>query len=252
MHSGHFFFSIITVTLDNLQGLKRTYASLNNQSCRDFEWIVIDGGSGDGTVSYLENNRPDQFISEKDDGLYDAMNKGIECAGGNYILFLNAGDILSGNDILRLIKEAAGRQQTPPAFIYGDGIEQGHVRQARSHHKRLRGMFTFHQAMLFERSAIGDMRFKMDYKIAADYDFVLRFLDGLPEERVIYIPQPVCVFESGGLSQRRAGQGRMEQFRIRKDLKACGPLRNIVIVSGQFILWQVRRFSPGLYRLLRR
>src|SRR5690606_1825584 len=90
---------LITVTKDNLFGLQVTAQSIQAQSEKDYEWIVIDGASTDGTQDYLQS-APAAWISETDRGIYDAMNKGIERATGRYVLFLNAGDMLSDPDIL--------------------------------------------------------------------------------------------------------------------------------------------------------
>src|SRR5689334_2579961 len=87
------FLSIITVCLNNLQGLKKTKASIE-QLEGNYEWIIIDGESNDGTVEMLERiNQPNiRWISERDSGLYDAMNKGISYSSGTYVVFINSGD----------------------------------------------------------------------------------------------------------------------------------------------------------------
>ncbi|TQI71546.1 glycosyltransferase involved in cell wall biosynthesis [Gramella sp. Hel_I_59] len=86
--------TIITINKDNLQGLKRTVESVLEQTWQEFEYLVIDGASQDGTVEFLRsrNSGIDKFISEKDSGIYNAMNKGIKMANGKYVLFLNSGD----------------------------------------------------------------------------------------------------------------------------------------------------------------
>ena len=84
------FFSIITVNLNHLEGLTRTAASIAGQSCDDYEWIVVDGGSNDGSVGFLESSSA-RWSSEADSGIYDAMNKGTQQSRGHYLLFLNAG-----------------------------------------------------------------------------------------------------------------------------------------------------------------
>lgn len=86
--------SIITINYNNLEGLKRTVKSVVNQTWHEFEYIVIDGGSNDGSVQYLEteSDKIDYLLIEKDSGIYNAMNKGIKVATGDYLLFLNSGD----------------------------------------------------------------------------------------------------------------------------------------------------------------
>ncbi|MGB8703989.1 MAG: glycosyltransferase, partial [Gillisia sp.] len=97
--------SIITVNLNNLEGLKRTMQSVFEQTWQEFEYIVIDGGSSDGSKEYIEANsaKIDHWVSEPDKGIYNGMNKGIKVANGEYLLFLNSGDELSRRNILQII-----------------------------------------------------------------------------------------------------------------------------------------------------
>jgi glycosyltransferase involved in cell wall biosynthesis len=94
--------SIITINYNNLKGLKRTVESVVNQTWREFEYIVIDGGSTDGSAEYTEsqNDKIDYWVSEPDKGIYNAMNKGIAKATGEYLLFLNSGDHLFSNEVM--------------------------------------------------------------------------------------------------------------------------------------------------------
>ncbi len=272
------FFSIITVTYNNLGGLQKTCESLGAQTRRDFEWIVIDGGSVDGTVEYLSNFTPHnlrtphpdlpphgggrreapqalqegggfQYICEPDQGIYDAMNKGIERASGDYLLFLNAGDALAGPDVLEKIQNAA-HEGNETDFIYGDAIEDGHLKKSKPHTTFIKGMFTHHQAMFFRREAIGGLRYDLKYKIAADYDFTCRFL--MKNPNALYIPIPACVFESGGVSQQNPVTGRKEQSAIRKKLGLCGPLRNTLIETRQALAWFLRKKHPALFWRLKK
>ena len=97
--------SIITICYNNLQGLIQTAQSIAAQTIQDFEWIVVDGASSDGTIQYLQNSerKPDILISEPDKGIYDAMNKGMVAAHGEYQLYLNSGDYLYNNTIIEQV-----------------------------------------------------------------------------------------------------------------------------------------------------
>lgn len=96
--------SIITINYNNLEGLKRTVASVVNQTWKEFEYIIIDGGSSDGSVAYIDSQSENftYWVSEKDSGIYNAMNKGIKIATGEYLLFLNSGDNFFNNQILEM------------------------------------------------------------------------------------------------------------------------------------------------------
>ncbi|HPF79206.1 MAG TPA: glycosyltransferase family 2 protein, partial [Alphaproteobacteria bacterium] len=195
-------FSVISVTLNYKGGLKRTHESLKNQDYDNYEWIVIDGGSNDGTAEYLKSVQA-SHISEKDSGIYDAMNKGIERSNGHYLIFMNAGDCFTDTNILSALKEIIEQENSD--FIYGDALENtdGKIvtKKARHHSKITQGMFTHHQAMVYSRALIGDARYSLSYKIAADYDLTLRLLKKV--KKISYLPQAICLFESGGVSQRQ-------------------------------------------------
>src|SRR6188508_2910860 len=118
MNSATPFLSIITVVYNNLAGLKHTYQSIQSQTSTDFEWLVIDGGSSDGTKEWLTNLAVSNmcFISEKDGGLYDAMNKGLNLAKGKFVWFMNSGDsIFSPDTVQVLIDQSAGKD-----VLYGE------------------------------------------------------------------------------------------------------------------------------------
>ena len=238
------FFSIITVTLNNIAGLKAAYTSLQNQNCDDFEWIVIDGNSTDETKEYLTTTDA-KWSSQPDCGIYDAMNKGIERAGGKYLLFLNAGDTLAAPETLQNIKEAAHNH---PDFIYGDSLEAGVYKPARAADLRS-GMFTHHQAMLYNRKALGDMRYDLRYKIAADYDLSARFLKD--HGNILYCPFPICIFESGGLSQQQAKAARQEEAAIRRTLGLTSTLSRALIYMRQSAAHILKTRIPALYRIMR-
>jgi putative colanic acid biosynthesis glycosyltransferase len=246
-------FSIITVTYQNLAGLQKTARSVAAQTCRDFEWIVVDGGSNDGTVEFLKTLSNAQWRSEPDKGIYDAMNKGIARSTGDYLLFLNAGDAFATPDVLDRLSAAILQQKSPLDFIYGDALEERlgdppAYKTARSADKILWGLVTHHQAMLYRRAALGALRYDQTYKIAADYKLTLQFLKG---EKALKVPFPLCLFESGGVSQRRVLQGRCEQFSIRRETKACSLAFNVLIFAAQTASYTLRHYCPALYWLLR-
>ena len=118
--------SIITVAYNAFAPLQETAENILAQTFTDYEYLVIDGGSSDGTADYLEklafrfNGRsiPFHFVSEPDHGIYDAMNKGSRMAKGDWILFLNAGDLFAASDVLEKIFE----QSSDAGVIYGDTL----------------------------------------------------------------------------------------------------------------------------------
>lgn len=101
------YFSIVTINLNHATGLKRTLDSLRAQTCKDYQYIVIDGGSNDDSVQLIKNNLDiiDIWVSEPDNGVYFAMNKGLKKACGQYINFMNSGDAFANKDVLQKIKD---------------------------------------------------------------------------------------------------------------------------------------------------
>ena len=97
--------SIITINYNNCEGLRETILSVVEQTCKQFEWIIVDGGSQDGSVALLEQYRSyfSYWCSETDKGIYNAMNKGLQHAHGEYCLFLNSGDRLTNNRIIEQV-----------------------------------------------------------------------------------------------------------------------------------------------------
>lgn len=249
-------FSIVTITFNNLEGLKRTHRSVQAQNSTGYEWIIIDGASTDGTEGYL-STLDAHIFSEPDRGLYDAMNKAIGRARGDYIVFMNAGDEFAAPDTLSVIQAALENETRPPALIYGDALETGDsgktdafYKAARSHKRPERGLFTHHQALYYRRDKIGTLRYDLCYPVAADYKFTAQFLARSPH--VLYIRAPLCLYESGGLSRKQAAKGRKEQYAIKKELRLAPSYICAFIYMRQFATQTLRELSPRFYRFLRK
>ena len=248
-------YSVITVVRDDVHGLIRSHASLASQSCRDFEWIVVDGGSRDGGPEWLEAHRGEiaWWRSAPDGGIYQAMTTGLGAATGAYVLILNAGDELAGPEVLgRAAAAFAGAGW--PDFAYGDaweGAPGGRLRlkPARSHRWAWYGMFTHHQAMFCRRAILEGLFFDPAYPIGADYAFILEVLKRA--RGVLYLPFPVCIFATGGCSQRQAATGRRDQSIIRKQVLNHGVIRRSLIHLVQLAAYGTRNAMPILFYALR-
>lgn len=246
------YFSIITITRQHLDGLKATASSLAQENPDLFEWIVIDGASTDGTPEYLQTTNA-AWLSEPDGGIYDAMNKGLERAAGDYVLFLNAGDTLGLPRTLEKLALLLAPRPAKPDMIYGDAFEdtpQGRIIKTAFSHKNIQqGLFTHHQAIFYRRAVIGDFLYDQRYTIAADYKFTAQFL--MMCRDVFYWPCPLCAFEAGGVSQKHAFKGRAQQFLIRRELDMALPLTEILTLLRQTLAYRLRRHAPALYWRLR-
>lgn len=234
-------FSVITICLNNIDGLQKTHKSLQKQSYRDFEWIVIDGGSNDGTSDYLAETVA-LWLSEKDKGLYDAMNKGLNRANGSYVLFLNAGDVLHDASVLQNVS------QYDADIIYGDALELGRAKYANDP-SYVDALFACHQSIYYRRNIIGSLRYDLRYAIAADYLFTYECLERA--KSMHYIPKALSEVEADGVSQQRAKQGRVDLYAIRKKYNICSELSNKAIFLKQCVTAALRRYAPALYWALK-
>lgn len=247
--------AVVTVTLNDLPGLLATRASLRRQTSRDFEWLVADGGSRDGTAAWLDAH--DAEISWRrsgpDLGIYDAMNRCLDRVTAQAVLFLNAGDTLADSNALSRIAEAV-RRHPDAGFFYGDALQRRPdgamaLKPARSHRLAAFGMFTHHQAMIYRRSAVAGLRYDLAYPIGADYDFTLAVLRrGAP---VVRLREPVCVYRDGGAARRHAQAGRNDQARIRLRRYPIATLWNGPLSSIQWATHTIRTLMPSIYATIR-
>lgn len=221
-------FSIITVCMNDKEGLIRTRQSIRSQTDLNYEWLVIDGASKDGTREFLGQlpSGECQWISEPDKGLYDAMNKGIEKATGQYLLFLNSGDEFASPDVLQEVCDTFHRNLLPD-FVYGDSLERRPngdlIYKSARHHKHIwYGMFTHHQSMFYKKNALGSIRYRNDYPIAADYALTSEMLSMCMESplNVVNVSVPICIFEGGGITSSSVNhwRGIKEQWRVGRNI----------------------------------
>ena len=171
--------SIITICFNEADSIEKTLKSVTNQTFNDYEWIVVDGGSTDGTIDILERYRTKfiTFFSGNDAGIYNAMNKAIALATGEYLFFLNGGDYLFNRETLAQIFS----HQLLADFVYGDISIIGENRSRLFsmppkitpeflYRKTIPHQSTFTKKTLFERAGMYDEQ----YLIVADYEFILR------------------------------------------------------------------------------
>lgn len=212
--------SIITVCRNNIEGLKRTYRSVVDQTARkDFEWIIIDGASTDGTAEWLaaHDSDIDRWVSEPDTGIYNAMNKGVRLASGDYCLFINSGDELHNHksiekslphlkdtSIISGAMECEGKL-TPPvkiiqntfAIFFKDSI--------------------CHPATFIKKSLLIKHPYDESLKIISDWKFWIETLI-FDNDTYKTIPVVVAKFEVGGISCSNTKEGEIEREKVLHDL----------------------------------
>jgi len=221
-------FSIITINYNNCTGLKQTMESVLSQTCQDYEYLVIDGGSTDGSLELIESEKAKlaHWVSEKDNGIYAAMNKGIAAASGIYCLFLNSGDRLSDRGVLQRV----ATQNPPENILYGELIfdyGNGKTRHAGIPDKiTLPYLFSdniWHPSTFIQRSLFDSLgRYKEEYRIAADYDFFFNafILKKVTSRRLPFV---VSIHLADGVSSQPENRAVVEAERNRIHLAYLSP-----------------------------
>ncbi len=217
-------FSIITITYNAGDVLKPTMLSVSDQSFRDFEHIIVDGASTDDTVSIARRMGGDslRIISEKDNGLYDAMNKGLAMARGKYVVFLNAGDTFAAPITLRLYSEAASKD---PDIIYGDTLIVDADRKVKgprhlaapqelTFESFADGMLICHQAFVVRRNLAP--KYDLSYRFSADYDWTIRCISHTIPQKCINLNTVVIHYLDDGMTEKNKRASLLERFDIMK------------------------------------
>lgn len=204
--------SIITIVYNNKWTIKDAINSVQNQNYHDIEHVIVDGGSTDGTIEIIEAslNHNTRFISGKDNGLYDALNKGIRLATGDIIGILHSDDTFNGNDVISEIVKAF--QQNDSDSIYGDLVYVNRIKSEKIIRNWVSGAFskkkfemgwmpphpTFYvKKNVFEAYGLYDT----DFKSAADYELMLRYLYK-HNISTHYIPKTLVRMRVGGESNK--------------------------------------------------
>ncbi len=211
--------SVITVVYNNVRDIERTMLSVLNQTQPHIEYIIIDGGSTDGTLDVIRKyeNRLGIFISEPDAGIYHAMNKGLSLATGNYVLFMNSGDeIYKENTVARIFSTSADAD-----IYYGETemFSQEWQSQGKRRHqspekftwKSFRfGMNISHQAIYVKRSLA--QPFNTNYALSADIDWIIRAAKRA--RKIVNTRMYVAKYLVGGMSKAKHSQSLTERFKI--------------------------------------
>lgn len=208
-------YSIIVVTYNNAEGLRQTLQSIRRLDYTDREVIVIDGASRDTTPTVIADNRDliTVAISEPDSGIYNAMNKGIRHVTGDYVVFMNAGDLFAGKNVLGLVCQSDGD------IILGGETYGGTVRMVKPQ-MTLYDILSIglnHQAVYYRREILQKYGFDESYKLIADLKSVV---EPLVKEQVSVscITEILAVCEGGGVSKQRWRDTIIENRRLIEEV----------------------------------
>lgn len=193
--------TIITVCFNAVNLIERTIQSIINQNYSYIEYIIVDGDSKDGTIEIINkySGNITKLISEKDNGLYDAMNKGIDLASGEWVLFMNAGDTFASD---KIISEIFLANEHSADVIFGDTLNRykwGFVfAEGRAFNGMERRMPFCHQSTFVRRNVLKDNKFDLSYKVSADHNqFYNLYKNGF---KFKHLPIIISVFDTSGVS----------------------------------------------------
>jgi len=251
-------FSLVTVCFNEVNNIEKTCKSVTSQAFKDFEWVVIDGGSTDGTVDVLKKYRKEMsyFVSEKDSGIYNAMNKGIKKSKGEYLLFLNGGDYFKNKAVLNRAKEFILKNKKQNEIYYGNlEYDNGEVVDYSKSTlnkrffltKTISHQATFIKCELFKKFGL----YNENYKICADFDFWIKTII-FGKAKTECIPLVISVFDQKGVSTN--SKLARKQIKERNDIllkyKIINKTEAKIAEIKYFILMILKKLN--IYNLIRR
>lgn len=219
--------TIITVCRNHAQELERTIRSVESQTWQEKEYLVIDGASTDDTQNVIKAHEASitRWVSEPDQGIYDAMNKGVKMAQGEWVIFMNAGDTFAGDDTLQRVFG----NPLDADVIYGDVIKGELVKKAEAPRNAHR-MFYCHQSAFVKTNCLREFPFDIKHRMSADFKQVKQlYLSG---KRFRQLDFPVANFDTQGVSNRN---------------RSAGLYDNIQVIRETDRLWEQVRLLPRLW-----
>ena len=229
--------SIVTINFNNAEGLRRTLASVDEQSYKDIEHIIVDAASSDGSVEFIKayaNTAKHTVVwsSERDNGIYDGMNRGIRKATGAYIQILNSGDILAAPDVTeRMMNAIYTVHHTPyteniPDILYGNMIKKDYatgkiIGKSMEVEYSLRQYFSStmnHDCCYFRRDLFETYGlYDENLKIVSDWKWFLQAI-GLGHVKPEYVDIDVTIFDASGISETNLDLRRQERRHVLKEV----------------------------------
>ncbi len=273
--------SIITINYNDAAGLQHTLDSVRSQTFTDYEQVIVDGASCDGSVDVIRSNVQKlegykvKWISEPDKGVYDAQNKGIEMASGEYCFFLNAGDVFCSENVLERIFE---NQEAPlssphdgggcsPDIVYGNEpivekeVQVGYCKGVENptfldlYNSCMKHQATFIRRELFERFGLYDI----NLRIVADWEWFFRVIAFHDEVTLQYVDVDVANFDNEGVSNRSPKRCREERHvvldrymskRMQADYALLAKYHNLKYVDKSKLLKFLQRIIAKIGKIL--
>lgn len=229
--------SIVTINYNNAEGLERTLDSILAQTYDGIEHIIVDGGSTDGSVDVIKRyvQKVDSqelkvdsvvWVSEKDKGIYNAMNKGIRMSTGDYIQILNSGDLLASDDAIERMMEEL-KKNDYPELLYGNAVDVCDGKRLSKHGpnieyslKTLYKTTYPHDSSFFKRELFSEERYGLydeNLKIVSDWKWYLMAI-GLGNVKPIYVDYDVTLFDVTGISSTHKDLDKKERRQVLEEV----------------------------------
>lgn len=249
--------SVITIVYNDVEHIESTMLSVVNQTAfSSIEYIVVDGASTDGTsdVIKLYADKVDKYVCEHDTGIYNAMNKGLRMATGDYVVFINSGDLFSDNRVIENIIEIAA--ETRPDLVYGNYREilngnASKIIPCRSKDKIWYGPVASHQSTFYSLSNLrrNNLQYDESYRIAADYKLTAQVITAAKSVK----KADLCIsdFDVSGISSMNQNQGLKEANRVRREVLGWGAIRIAIVTTILLSARYLKRFMYPLYYIIR-
>jgi glycosyltransferase involved in cell wall biosynthesis len=237
--------SVITVVLNSRQYIEDCIRSVLSQTYKDIEYIVVDGGSTDGTKEIIRKRGDEisQWISEPDKGMYDAMNKGVELATGDVIGFLNSDDVYNDDNVLDKVAKELERQDVDSVFADLVYVARKNPEKIVRYYRARNftpNMFAYgwmppHPTFFVKRDCYKRLGlFKTDYSIAADYELMVRFI-GKHNITYQYVPEIIVKMKTGGRSTKNLRSNFILNQEIIRACEENGIKTNYLKVYSKYL-----------------
>lgn len=239
--------TIVTISYNIVSHIEKTILSVINQTYSNIEYIVIDGGSTDGTVDIIKkySNKISYWVSERDKGIYDAMNKGIVAATGDWINFMNAGDVFYHNNV---IAEVVPFLDNNTDIIYGDLVLDTPLgvywKKPDMLEDLMHKMVFGHQASFIKTNYHKNNNYDISFKSSGDYAFF--YNSYINKAKFKYMPIKIALFDAKtGMSNDNFYTVNLEDLRIYGKAHL---LSAKIILIIKYVLWRIKRFIKKLFK----
>jgi len=230
--------TVVTVVYNGLNTIEKTIQSVLEQAY-PVEYIIVDGGSSDGTVKIIRQYEKhlSTWISEKDEGIYDAMNKGTEMATGKWICFLNSGDVFVDKYVTQKVAEAI-KSNNEPDILYGDilvekpdgCLKERIAKEPCNFHR----MYFCHQASFAKRTALKSFPFDVKHKLSGDLKFFKECYSN--HCRFVHLKMPLVVYDTNGLSNTNREIGLRDNIAVIKAIDK-GIQKYVFLIRLYFVIY---------------